>query len=84
MVNGYMLPIYAAEIVDESIRADLEKCFEVCKKIQDPTPQQLENGTIRRPNPDTLMSLIWMSVKLISMRVPSNHAAQDRAVKFIK
>ncbi|QLI66308.1 uncharacterized protein G6M90_00g008640 [Metarhizium brunneum] len=58
MVNGYMLPIYAAEIVDEFIRADLEKCFEVCKKIQDPTPQQLENGTIRRPNPDTLMSLI--------------------------
>lgn len=47
MVNGYMLPIDAAEIVDESIRADLEECFEVCKKIQNPTPHQLENGAIR-------------------------------------
>ncbi|KAF5133764.1 hypothetical protein E5D57_004391 [Metarhizium anisopliae] len=36
MVNGYMLPIYAAEIVDESIRADLEECFEVCKKDSKP------------------------------------------------
>lgn len=84
MINGYMLPIYAAEIVDESIRADLGECYELCRTIRKPTPQQLENGTIRWPNPGPLMHLLWMGIALIAMRVPADHQGQDHVVEFLQ
>lgn len=84
MINGLLLPIYAAEIVDEAIRADLEECHQSCRLTRNPTPQQLESGFVRRPRPDNLLRLVWTSVALIAMRVPPDHRGQGFLVQFLQ
>lgn len=84
LVNGFLRPVYAAEIVDEAIRSDLESCYELYKSEPPPSPKILESGLYRKPNPDAWMRSLWIIVTLLAVRVPADHHGQDAVVSFLK
>ncbi|XXH05598.1 hypothetical protein Hte_012030 [Hypoxylon texense] len=83
LVDGLLEPRAAAETIDAEIVRDCQEAYVSYTSVPSPSPEQLENKTIRAPQPAGWIKFLWDCVGKAAMKVPANHAGQDRLVSLL-
>ncbi|POR34425.1 Uncharacterized protein TPAR_05393 [Tolypocladium paradoxum] len=84
LVNGTLEPFGAAKTIDEVIRADVQEAYTSYTSQPHPTPEQLEDGIVRKPSPAGWQRFLWLSLGEVALRVPADHPGQQSVVAFLQ
>jgi len=84
VVNGIVDPATAAKTIDQIIINDCQEANKSYTSVAKPTAEQIENGSIRAPDPAGWLQLLWDSFGKAAMVVPYNHEGQDRLLGLLQ
>ena len=83
VVNGIVDSATAAQFIDKIIVDDSRKDLNSYTAVNKPTAEQIENGSIRTPDPFGWLLLLWDSFGKAAMATPYSHEGQDRLVSLL-
>ena len=84
VVNGIVDPATAAQKIDQIIIKDCQEANKSYTSVAKPTAEQIENGSIRTPDPAGWLHLLWNSFGKAAMVIPYNHDGQDRLLSLLQ
>jgi len=84
LVNGIVDAATAAQTIDKIIINDCQEAYISYTSIPNPTTEQIENGTIRTPEPAGWLKLLWNSFGKAAIVIPYTHEGQDRLVSLLQ